>query len=88
MSIARCRNAIVTGIPATENLAAQNSAAKPDFEPLGHLLGRSPLGGWFEVECGISQHYKHPPSPEELREERQWLQKQREEAAKAAGERA
>jgi hypothetical protein len=58
------------------------------WRPLGHLLPRSSNGGWFQVENGIWQHFKTPPSEDELNEERAWLQKRREDAAKSAGGKA
>jgi hypothetical protein len=52
--------------------------------PLGHLLGRSPNGGWYQVEPGNWQHYKEPPSEEELNEERAWLRREEERKRKEA----
>jgi hypothetical protein len=54
--------------------------AKPKPRPMGHLLGRSPNGGWHQVEPGIWQHFKTPPSEEDLNEERAWLERRREDA--------
>jgi len=43
--------------------------------PLGHLLTRSPDGGWFVIAPGIWQHYVRPPTEDELEDERAWLRK-------------
>jgi hypothetical protein len=53
--------------------AHRNSSSKPEFAPLGHLLGRSPNGGWFQVAPGTMQHFREPPTEQELAEERAWL---------------
>jgi hypothetical protein len=62
------------------------------WKPLGHLLGPSPHGGWFQVEPGNWQHFSEPPAKEQLNEERAWLEERRkraaEEAARASGEKS
>jgi hypothetical protein len=62
--------------------------AKSVWRPMGYLLGQSPNGSWYEVEPGNRQHFKQLPSAEEIAEEREWLDKRRQEAAKSAGGKA
>jgi hypothetical protein len=47
------------------------------WRPLGHLIQRTPGGGWYMVERGCWQHYPTAPSDAELREERAWLAQRR-----------
>lgn len=72
---------ITDGDPAAKNVQAspERPHLRPNgkpFAPMGHLLVRSPEGGWFCVRPGIWQHYTRPPTAEELEAERDWLDEQ------------
>jgi hypothetical protein len=61
-------------LPADVLASSLEPARGRAWRPLGDLArARSPNGGWFPVMRGIQQHYRAPPSADEVAAERAWL---------------